>query len=68
MGLCGSCFYLSEAPPSPMTPYSPLPPTGPHTVYLLLIHTGKGGEGGELTREKARGAIVHKTDRKYQYD
>ncbi len=27
-------------------------------VYSILIHTGKGG--GELTREKIRGAIVHK--------
>jgi hypothetical protein len=43
-------YYLSEAPSPPMTPYS-LPP----------LHTG----GGELTREKVRGAIVHKAGRKY---
>ncbi len=50
-------FYLSEAPSTPMIPYSP-----PYTlytvrVYSILIHTRKGGE---LTREKVRGAIVNK--------
>ncbi len=33
-------------------------------VYLF---TQEGG-GGELTREKVRGAIVHKAGRKYQHD
>ncbi len=32
----------------------------------VLIHTGKGERGeAELTREKVRGAIVHKAGRKY---
>ncbi len=39
--------YLSEAPSPPMTPHHP--PL--HTVYvytcIVLIHTGKGGKGGE---------------------
>ncbi len=35
-------------------------------VYSILIHTGKGGGGEELTREKVREAIVHKAGRKYQ--
>ncbi len=33
--------------------------------YTVLLHTGKGGGGeGELTREKVRGAIAHKTGTK----
>ncbi len=52
-------FYLSVAPSLPMTPYSPL--THCIRVYSILVpvRTGKGG-GGELTREKVRGTIVHK--------
>jgi hypothetical protein len=47
--------------------WDPRPSHGPllHTVYMYtvpLIHTGKGGGGGELTREKFRWAF-----RKYQY-
>jgi hypothetical protein len=43
-----------------------------HTCILysihVLIHTGGGGGGGgKLTREKVRGAIVHKAGRKYQH-
>ncbi len=51
--------YLSEAHSPPMTP---LPPSLAHCmrVYCILIHEGKGG-GRELTREKVRGATVHKT-------
>ncbi len=55
---------LSEAPSPHLTPYPP-PPL--HTVYVytcILIHTGKGGRGGELTREKVRGATVHKAGSK----
>jgi hypothetical protein len=60
-------FYPSEAPfPPKMTPY-PRPFTHCIRVYSILIHTGKGG-GEELTREKVRGAIVHKASRKYQHD
>ncbi len=37
--------------------------------YTVLIHTGKVGKGGgELTREKVRGPILHKNGRKYQHD
>jgi hypothetical protein len=37
-------------------------------LYIyILIHTGRG-KGGEPTREKVRGAIVHKAGRKYQHD
>jgi hypothetical protein len=49
--------YLSEA--QNLIP----PPPYVYTVYLL-IHTGKGG--GELTREKVRGATVHKAGSKIQ--
>ncbi len=50
---------LYEAPSSrPMNLYFPIPKQ----------YTGKGGEGGELTRAKVRGAIVHKAGRKYQHD
>jgi hypothetical protein len=56
-GTLRQVFYLSEAPSSPMTLYS-----HPYTlcirVYSILIHTGRGW--GELTREKVRGAMVHK--------
>ncbi len=44
-----------------------------HTVYvysipyIILIHIGKVWRG-ELTREKVRGAIVHKAGLKYQHD
>ncbi len=31
-GLCGRCFYMSEAPSPPMTPY---PPT-PYTLYTCI--------------------------------
>jgi hypothetical protein len=34
-------------------------------VYSILIHKANG-RGGELTREKVRGAIVHKAGKKYQ--
>jgi hypothetical protein len=49
-----------------MTPYSP-----PYTLFTCIqyaysFHTGKGG--GELTREKVRGAVVRKAGRKYQHD
>ncbi len=37
-------------------------------MHHVLIHTGKGWMGGERTREKVRGATVHKLGRKYQHD
>jgi hypothetical protein len=56
--------YLSEAPSPPMTPYTPR-----YTLYACILHTYSHREGGgELTREKVRGAIVHKAGRKYQHD
>ncbi len=57
-------FYLSKAPSPPMTPYFP-----PYTLYSVYVYTvylftqGRG-EGVELTREKVRGAIVHKAGSK----
>jgi hypothetical protein len=36
-----------------MLPYSSPP------IHIVFIHTGKGEGGGELTREKVRGEIVH---------
>jgi hypothetical protein len=35
-----------------MNPYSPPPLTNCIPVFSILIHTGKGGRAGELTREK----------------
>jgi hypothetical protein len=66
-------FYLSEDPSPPITPPHPPPPLHTvyeymYTLYIILIHTGKGGGGEELSREKVRGAIVHKAGRKYQHD
>ncbi len=60
-GLCGRC--LSVWSPEPHTPSPPL-----HTVYVSCIqythsHTEEG-EGGELTREKVKGATVHKAGSK----
>jgi hypothetical protein len=49
-----------------MTPILP-PLTHCIRVYSVLIHTEKGW-GAELTREKVRGAIVHKAGRKYHHD
>jgi hypothetical protein len=34
----------------------------------ILVHTLKGDRGAELTREKVRGAMVHKAGRKYYQD
>jgi hypothetical protein len=39
-GLCGRCFYLSEAPSPPMTSYPPPLHTVLYTAYVL-IHIGK---------------------------
>ncbi len=58
--------YLSEAPSPPTISYT-LPPPLTHCkrvrVYCILIHTGKGG-GKRRTREKVRGATVHKAGSK----
>ncbi len=59
--------YLSQSPSPPMTPYPP-PLTHCMPIYCILIHSGKGG--GELTREKVRGATAHEAGSKilYQHD
>jgi hypothetical protein len=67
MVFCGRFFYFV----GPKQPYSPNPPpplTHCIRVYIILIHTRKGGGGGELTREKVRRALVHIAGRKYQHD
>ncbi len=56
-GLCGRC--LSVWSPEPHTP----PLTHCICVYSIFIHKGKGG-GGNWTRDKARGATVHKAGSK----
>ncbi len=50
--------FLFEAP------YTPPSLTPCNCVQYTYSHR----EGGELTREKARGAKVHKAGRKYQQD
>jgi hypothetical protein len=69
--LGGTFVYLSEVHFPRMTPYSPPPhPALTHyiRVYSILIHTGKGGGGGELTRENVRVPVLHKAGLKYQHD
>jgi hypothetical protein len=66
-GTLRQMFYLPEAPSPPMTPYS----ASPYTLYTCIQYFyshREVGEGGELTREKVRGAIVHKAGRKNQHD
>jgi hypothetical protein len=61
-GTLRQVFYL--------TPYS-LPPYTLYSVYVYteyLFTQGRGGVGGELTREMVIGTIVHKAGRKYQHD
>ncbi len=64
-GLCGRCFICILSPP--MTPYSPN-----YILYTCIQYTYShregGGDSGELTREKVRGAIDHKIGRKYKHD
>ncbi len=51
---CAASVYLSKA----RTPYPPLHTVYVCTLYSILIHTGKGGGGGELEfnqREGLRG-------------
>jgi hypothetical protein len=56
--------YLSEAPSPPVT----LIPPSLHTVYVYTVYLFTQGRGGELTKDKVRGAIVHKGGQKYQHD
>ncbi len=56
-GTLRQVFYLSETPSPPTTP---IPPSFP--LYTCIHYTfshREGWEGGELTREKVRGVIVH---------
>ncbi len=64
-GLCGRCFICLRPPPLrwPHTPSLPI-----HNVYLYTVHLFTQGRGGELTREKVSGAIVHKAGRKYLHN
>jgi hypothetical protein len=56
-GTLQQVFYLYESPPPCIYVYC-----------IRYLFTQGGGGGGELTREKVRGAIVHKAGRKYQHD
>jgi hypothetical protein len=58
---------MSEAPSPPMPHTPPLL----HNVYVYTVYLfteGRGRGGGELTREKVRGAIVDKAGGKFQHD
>ncbi len=82
MGCNAKCCYLKKLTcrdfaADALSVWGPLPSYDPilrppvHTVYVNTVHTyshREGGEGGELTREKVRGAIVHNAGRKYQHD
>jgi hypothetical protein len=37
-------------------------------ISISIIPQERGGDGGELTREKVGGVTVHKAGRKYQRD
>ncbi len=68
-GTLRQVFYVSDAlsPSTVLRLTHTLPPLHTVLVYVytdsILIHTGKGERGGELPREKVRGA-----GRKYQHD
>ncbi len=62
-GTLRQVFYVSEAPPLLWPPTAP-----PYTyVYAVYLFTQRRG-GGEPTKEKVRGAIVHKAGQKYKHD
>jgi hypothetical protein len=63
-GTLRQVFYLSEAPLPLCDPI--LPPLHMYTCTQYTYSHREGG--GELTREKVRGVIVHKAGRKYQHD
>ncbi len=54
----------------PLPFYDPILPL-PYTLFTCTQYTysrREGGRGGELTREKVRGTMVHKAGRRYQHD
>ncbi len=55
-GLCGRCFFCLSPPPL-LWPHIP---QLTHCIreYSILIHKGKERRGGQLTREKVRGAKI----------
>jgi hypothetical protein len=63
--LCGRCLFFWG--PEPHTP--PPPYTHCIRVYSILIHTGKGREGGRAESERRlEGEQFTKLGRKYQHD
>ncbi len=56
-GLCGWCFICLRPPP---LLWPKPPPFKPFYVYTLYLFTQGRGGGREQTREKVRGALVHK--------
>ncbi len=53
----------------PLPSNDPILPSPLHAVYVYQVYLlTQEGRGGEQTREKVRGAIVHKADRKCQHD
>ncbi len=54
--------FICLRPPPLLLPHTPPPP---YTLYTcILIHTGKGVRGGDLTREQVRRTTVHKAGSK----
>ncbi len=63
-GLCGRCLICMRPLPL-LWPHTPPPPCTLYTCIQVPVYAYSHSEGGrgELTREKVRGAIVHKAVR-----